>query len=508
MKLALKILRSRFFLGAVCILLQLLQLFVLFLQLRDLLVPITLAGEVFYFGLLLYLLNREELPEFKLLWLIILSLFPLVGAFLLVVVSGSGVSRRDYTRYAEALRALAPYRQENPGLERLAEECPQAHLQANYLYRFGGMPCFYDTATTYYPLGEDFHRALLEDLHRAEKYIFLQYFIVEEGIMWDSIHAVLREKAAQGVNVYMLYDDFGSLPTLPSRYYRQLQREGICCIPSNQFKPILSNIHNNRDHRKITVIDGRIGYTGGVNLADEYINAVTKYGHWKDTAVRLEGPGVQNLAAMFVAHWNGQSKRPFVFDAPPEPIPAAEGRGCVIPFGDGPQPIYREPIGKHVYMNMIHGAEKYLYITTPYLICDHEMLSALALAARKGVDVRLVTPHISDNETVFLMTRSNYRPLLEAGVKLYEYTPGFIHAKNFVCDDVLAVCGTINLDYRSLEHHFECGVWMYDTDCIGEMKRDFLQVLEVSQPVTAETATLRGVRRLVAEVLKVVSPLL
>jgi cardiolipin synthase len=211
---------------------------------------------------------------------------------------------------------------------------------------------------------------------------------------------------------------------------------------------------------------------------------------------------------MFVAHWNAQSKRPFAFDNPPEEIAAAEGRGCVIPFGDGPQPIYREPIGKHVYMNMIHGAEKYLYITTPYLICDHEMLSALALAARKGVDVRLLTPHISDNETVFLMTRSNYRPLLEAGVKIYEYTPGFIHAKNFVCDDVLAVCGTINLDYRSLEHHFECGVWMYNTDCIGDMKRDFLQTQEVSQPVTAEIATLRGIRRLVAEVLKVLSPLL
>lgn len=371
------------------------------------------------------------------------------------------------------------------------------------------MPCYENSGTTYYPLGEDFLSALLRDLEKAEHFIMMEYFIVQEGKMWDSIHAVLKEKAAQGISVFFMYDDFGCMTTLPEHYYKQLCEEGIQCILSNKFTPVLSNIHNNRDHRKITVIDGKVGFTGGVNLADEYINAVEKYGHWKDTAVRIEGEAVKNLTALFIASWNTQSKKPIecypymeVSTAP------AEGRGYVIPFGDGPATLYRDTTGKNVYLNMIHGAKDYLYITTPYLICDHELLSALRMAAKKGVDVRIITPHIPDKKTVFLMTRSNYKVLIEDGVKIYEYTPGFIHAKNFVCDDKLAVCGTINLDYRSLVHHFECGAWMYGTDCIGVMKADFLATVERSQEITMSGELLRGGQRLLAELMKVFSPLL
>ena len=508
LKTVVKILRSRFFLGALAIAAQIGYLFLLFLQLYEAFLPISIVSEVFYVMLVVYLLNRRDLPEFKLLWLIFLSLSPIIGAFILLITSDTRTNRREYHRYTASLQAIAPYRQLNPAMDRLTAENRQASLQADYLYRFAGMPCYAGTKTAYYAVGEDFHQALLEDLRRAEKLILLQYFIVEEGVMWDSIHTVLREKAASGVEVYMMYDDFGCIATLPSRYYLQLRKEGIHCFPSNQFKPIVSNIHNNRDHRKIAVIDGVIGYTGGINLADEYINAVEKFGHWKDTAVRLEGPGVQNLTAMFIAHWNAQSKKPFVFHRPPEPVPETDGQGYVVPFGDGPSPIYPETIGKNVYLNMISGAQRYLYISTPYLICDHELLAALCLAARKGVDVRLLTPHIPDKKTVFLMTRSNYRMLLEAGVRIYEYTPGFVHAKSFVCDDQYAVCGTINLDYRSLVHHFECGVWMYRADCIGDMKQDFLSTLSVSQEVTARVAVLRGWQRLLAEVMKVFSPLL
>ena len=309
--------------------------------------------------------------------------------------------------------------------------------------------------------------------------------------------------------MYFMYDDFGCMTTLPERYYEQLCQEGIHCILSNKFTPILSNIHNNRDHRKITVIDGRIGYTGGLNLADEYINAYEKYGHWKDTAVRIQGDAVRNLTVLFLASWNTQSKEPI--DCGPYlevQTDQTAGKGYVIPFGDGPEPLYADTIGKNVYLNMIHGAKRYLYITTPYLICDHELLSALRIAAKKGVDVRIITPHIPDKKAVFLMTRSNYRVLLQDGVKIYEYTPGFIHAKSFVCDDKLAVCGTINLDYRSLVHHFECGAWMYDTDCIGDMKDDFLATAARSQIVIMEQAKLRGWQRLLAELMKVFSPLL
>lgn len=309
-----------------------------------------------------------------------------------------------------------------------------------------------------------------------------------------------------------MYDDFGCMTVLPETYYKQLDEEGIRCVPASKFTPVLSHIHNNRDHRKITVIDGKVGFTGGINLADEYMNAVVKFGHWKDTAVKIEGEAVQNLTALFIANWNTQSKEwipcEFYMDQPELSEQKQEDAAFVIPFGDSPEPIDTEDIGKSVYLNMIHAARDYLYITTPYLICDHELLNALRLAAKKGVDVRIITPHIPDKKAVLLMTRSNYRVLIEDGVKIYEYTPGFIHAKSFVCDDKFAVCGTINLDYRSLVHHFECGVWMYHTDCVWDMRDDFSRTMEKSQEITLEDSILRGWQKLLAEVMKVFSPLM
>lgn len=518
MERVLKILRSRFFLAAFCILLEFVQLMAVFILLYEFFLPITILGWIFHVCVLLYLINRDEIPEFKLPWLMILFLLPVIGAFVFILLSSNESGKKAVERYDRALLEQKPYRLQNPSIDRLWEQDADAYTQARYLYSAACMPCHDNTAAAYYPLGEDFLSALLNDLETAEHFIMMEYFIVQEGKMWDSIHAVLKRKAEQGVSVFFMYDDFGCMTTLPERYYRQLCKEGIQCILSNKFTPVLSNVHNNRDHRKITVIDGRVGFTGGVNLADEYINAVEKFGHWKDTAVRIEGGAVKNLTALFIATWNMQSKMPIDCDLYMEspkmqtskiqtPKMQAQGKGYVIPFGDGPAPLYRDTIGKNVYLNMIHGAKDYLYITTPYLICDHELLSALRIAAEKGVDVRIITPHIPDKKAVFLMTRSNYRGLIQDGVKIYEYTPGFIHAKGFVCDDKLAVCGTINLDYRSLVHHFECGVWMYDTDCIGDMKADFLATAAKSQAVTMYDATLRGWQRLLAELMKVFSPL-
>ena len=327
--------------------------------------------------------------------------------------------------------------------------------------------------------------------------------------MWNPIHDILKEKAAHGVEVYFLYDDFGCIATLPWHYHKLLNDEGIHCGISNKFSPVLSRIHNNRDHRKITVIDGKVGFTGGVNLADEYINVIEKFGHWKDTAVKLEGEAVRNLMVIFLTNWNTQSKKDTVDFGKymNEPVCRAEDNGIVIPFGSGPDPIYKDNVGKNVYLNMIHSAKRYLYITTPYLICDRELLNALCLAAQKGVDVRIITPHIPDKRTVFWMTRSNYQVLLNAGVRIFEYTPGFIHAKNFVCDDKFAVCGTLNLDYRSLVHHFECGAWMYETDCIPDMKEDFLNTMASSEEIINGRKIMRFWQRFIAEVLKVFSPM-
>lgn len=504
-----KFFRSRFVLGAACILLEFAALVAVFWLLYEYFMPITVLAWVFHVVALLALLNEDDIPEFKLLYLVILLMVPVLGTFVIMLLRSNEASKKDYQRYEQSMRDVLPRVPSASRLEQLNAESTDAWLQANYLRKATEYPCFAHTRTDYYPLGEDFHRALLEDLMGARRFIFLEYFIVQEGKMWNTIHDVLRQKVLCGVKVYMMYDDFGCMTTLPERYYEQLCAEGIRCVPANKFKPIISHLHNNRDHRKIAVVDGRVGYTGGVNLADEYINAVTRFGHWKDTAVRLEGSGAWSLTAMFVAQWNTQTKdRIDVAEVLALPAPCTQGRGYVMPFGDGPKPIYTDTIGKNVYLNMIAGAREYLYIMTPYLICDRELLSALRLAARKGVDVRLITPHIPDKKIVFLLTRSNYKTLMDDGVRIYEYTPGFVHAKNFLCDDTFAVCGTINLDYRSLVHHFECGVWMYDADCIPDMKRDFLETLEKSREVTEKTARLLAGQRLLAGTLKILFPLL
>lgn len=465
--------------------------------------------QVFYVGVILYLINRDEIPEFKIPWLLILCFLPVIGAFVYMLLSSNSTSEKVYKRYQKAEQEIFPYeKQDAKHMHQLKEMDADAYIQANYLYNASKMPCCSHTRTTYYPIGEKFHAALLADLETAEHFIFMEYFIVQEGQMWDPIHAILKKKAAQGVKVFFLYDDFGCMTTHPERFYEQLKNEGIHCALSNKFTPILSHIHNNRDHRKITVIDGRIGFTGGINLADEYINTIVKHGHWKDTAVRMEGEAVKNLMLLFITNWNSQSKEHIDCNEYKErSLPVNNVQGFVIPFGDGPEPIYSSRIGKNVYLNMINAAKDYLYITTPYLICDHELMNALRITAQKGVDVRIITPHIPDKKAVQLMTLSNYQALVRDGVKIYEYTPGFIHAKNFVCEDKIPVYGTINLDYRSLVHHFECGAWMYGTDCISDMKQDFLQTLTCSERIALQRAKLKLWQRLPAKLMKLFSPL-
>lgn len=504
-----KILRSRFFLGAVCILLEFLLLIFVFSWLYDVFWPITILAWVFYFVTLIYILNRDEIPENKLPWVVILLLLPILGAFVFMLLSSNSTSKDDYLRYEKSAKKIRPHMLQTNNIDKLKALDIDAYAQARYLFDGARMPVFNKSKTTYYPIGEDFHSDLLKELKKARHFIFLEYFIVEQGLMWDSIHNVLLEKVSEGVDVYMLYDDLGCIATLPDDYYKELCREGIHCLPCNKFKPILSHIHNNRDHRKITVVDGKVGFVGGINLADEYINAVEKHGHWKDTAVKIEGEAVKSLSALFISLWNMQSDHQLSADVYLLGLELSDcGSGYVVPFGDSPSPIDTEDIGKTVYMNMLNCARNYVYITTPYLICDRELLNAICNASRRGVDVRLITPHIPDKKAIFLMTRSNYKKLIEHGVKVYEYTPGFIHAKSFVCDDKFAVCGTINLDYRSLVHHFECGAWMYNTESIADMKNDFLSTVEVSQLVSKHDATLGFFERIFAEIMKVFSPLL
>lgn len=504
----LRIIRSRFFISAFLILLEFVQLLVVFILINKFSTLMFVLGYIFYIGVFLYIINKYENPEFKLPWVIIIMLFSVVGAFVFILLSSNDQNKKEIAKFKKDKMKIKENLSQDDSLKNLKIENMDAYLQANYIVETAGLPCYKNTKISYYKIGNEFHEALLESLKKAEKFIFMEYFIIEEGKMWDSIHQILKEKAKNGIKVYVVYDDFGCMKTLDESYYEKLNNEGIACVPANKFRPVLSRIHNNRDHRKITVIDGKIGFTGGINLADEYINEKVKFGYWKDTAIKLEGRAVDNLTALFLEMWNSQNQeqlngKEFLN----QNIEEIDVTGVIAPYGDGPEYVYQDNIGKYVYLNMLSAAKKYVYITTPYLLCDYEILNTLCICAKKGVDVRIIVPHIPDKKTVFLMTQSNYKNLIENGVKIYEYTPGFIHAKQFICDDIFATCGTINLDYRSLVHHFECGTWMYNVSCIEEMKKDFLETQKVSEEITKEKSKLKGLKRLLPEIMKVFFPL-
>lgn len=350
---------------------------------------------------------------------------------------------------------------------------------------------------------------LIEELKKAESYIFLEYFIVEEGQMWNTILDVLTQKAAQGVEVRCMYDDVGCFFRLPKDYPAKLEKRGIQCAVFNPFVPFLSAMQNNRDHRKIAVIDGKVAFTGGVNLADEYINAISRFGHWKDAACMLEGEAAWGFTLIFLQMWStccrtqeGFAKY-YPWKAQPCPV---KSDGLVQPYADSP--MDRENVGEHVYLQIIHNAKRYLYINTPYLIVDDTVASALKLAAKSGVDVRIVTPHIWDKKLVHITTRSYYRDFIKAGIKIYEYSNGFIHSKTFVSDDEVATVGTTNLDFRSLYLHFECGVWMYRSRAVEQIKADFLNTLKICQPVSEQDCRVGLIKQIFQDVLKLFAPLM
>ena len=349
---------------------------------------------------------------------------------------------------------------------------------------------------------------MLAVLEKAEHYIFLEYFIVSEGKMWDRILEVLKQKAAQGVDVRVIYDDMGCLARLPAGYHSWLEKEGIKCMAFNPVVPLISLVMNHRDHRKIMVVDGHTAFTGGINLADEYINVKARFGYWKDTGIRLKGEAVWSFTVMFLEMWNAyrnedddiQKYRPSVWH--PDPF---TGEGIVCPYTD--TPLDGEPLAENIYLDILNQAQKYVYIFTPYLILDDVMRNTLCHAAARGVDVRIVTPGIPDKKVVFRLTRSNYAMLLKAGVRIYEYTPGFIHAKSYICDDEFGVVGSVNMDYRSLYLHFECAALLYQTEALTELKRDVLDTIGQSREIMLEDCKKGFFGELFDSVLRVFAPL-
>ncbi len=458
-----------------------------------------------------HLLNKDGNPAYKIAWIIPIVLLPIFGVPLYFMFAKQKPPKRLRLRMSgiqerseEALESIGCPAEAYHALP------PDAARQSDYLRYGSAMPLCSDTETRYFPVGDDMFPAMLEELRRAERYIFLEYFIIAPGVMWDQILAVLEEKVAAGVDVRVIYDDMGSISTLPSDYAQTLEQKGIRCHVFHRFQPVLNGSFNNRDHRKILVVDGKAAFTGGINLADEYINQKMRFGHWLDCGVMLRGKGAYSFTVMFLSMWDylDRTEDNFIQYRPsPEEFSEFSGRGFVQPYSDSPTD--EEYVGENAYLNMIERAKDYIYICTPYLVIDSDMITALTKAAKSGVDVRIITPGIPDKWYVYQVTRSYYAGLLKAGIKIYEYTPGFIHSKTCVSDDKYAICGTINFDYRSLYLHHECAVWMYETPAVGQMKESYVQILEHCTQITpAFCARRRLPQRILQSLLRVFAPLM
>lgn len=502
---------NRLIIVSLMILLQVVVLLYTVLESSRYFVYYNLACTLFSFVCVLVIMNRRTNPGYKIAWIIPILTLPLFGWLMYIMFGGNKVGRRIRRKSIPIQRRIDQSLQPRPEVvEQIRSISEEAALQSQYIQEYGfGPPCP-RTDTEFLPSGEAKLARLLADLNNARHFIFMEYFIIQEGLMWNSILDILVKKARDGVDVRLIYDDLGCIMTLPYKYHKTLEDAGIQCCVFNPYIPIVSARLNNRDHRKICVIDGNIGYTGGINLADEYINEYERFGHWKDTAVRLNGEAVWNLTVMFLAMWDHIRGIEEDYDMfrPGRWIPLPDiSDGFVQPYGDSP--LDNEPVGQRVYLNMIHRARRYIYISTPYLILENEMITALCLAAKSGVDVRIMTPHIPDKKTVFAVTRANYSELADSGVAIYEYTPGFVHAKVMVVDDEYATVGTVNMDYRSLYLHYECGVWMFRSKSVLQAKEDYLRTLAQCKQITAEDCRKWPLRkRLMGSVLRVFAPLL
>ncbi len=444
---------------------------------------LSLIGLIF----VMYIAQEWYNPAYKLAWSILILSVPILGTILYLFFGRGNTIVAERRKHRQIDEELYPLMEQPEGIAKeLFSADPAVARQFSYLYRTAHYPAGRNGFTHYFPGGEEYFEELCGALKRAERFVFLEYFIIERGYMWDTILEILTEKAKEGVEVRLLYDDVGCIWLLPRDYPEFLEKRGIVCRRFNLLRPVVSAVFNNRDHRKIAVIDGHTAFCGGLNLADEYINKKERFGHWKDGGVVIKGEAVWNYTAMFLGMWNsirhtdfdyGRYRAVFGSRTSGETSEGGPSRpGYVLPYGDSP--LDHDCTGENVYLNILHGAKRYVYIYTPYLIIDQEMAVALTLAAKSGVDVRIMTPHVPDKKLIFMLTRSYYARLLDAGVRIYEYLPGFLHTKAFVADDELAAIGSINLDYRSLYLHFECGALLYRTEAVLELKEDFVRTME------------------------------
>lgn len=503
----LKKLFSRTVVTALLIVIQVAWLAALLLQLGNSLPAIQTVLRILSLVAILFVIKSDMNPSYKIGWILLIAVLPILGGLMYVFFG----NKRPTKNMREMLRAQLEKSAEYLGTQEsiTGELDGGAAGLFKYLEGSAGYPTAKNTTVRYYRVGEEMYADLLPELEKAKKFIFLEYFIIRPGEMWDGVLEILKRKAAAGVDVRIIYDDMGCIDILPANYNATLEGWGIRTMAFNRFVPAVSLVMNNRDHRKITVIDGKVGFTGGINISDEYINVKERFGHWKDTGLMLKGPGVFNLTLMFLEMWNafnkdGDNYADFIPSAFEEKGDGSDG--YVLSFSDSP--LDNESVGESVYTDMLYQAKDYIYITTPYLAIDSELQTALCMAAKRGVDVRMITPGIPDKKLVYRLTRSYYPTLLRAGVKIYEYTPGFIHAKSFVCDDKLCVVGTINMDYRSLYLHFECGTLMYNNPEIKQIKKDDLDTMEKCRKVELSDMKTNFLGELLDSFLRSIAPLL
>lgn len=508
-KLFRRIMLNRVLFTAIALIVQIVWLGILLTSFASSSSEITLAMTVLSFVMSVFILTKNDNSAYKISWIILIMSFPLFGGILYLFFGNKNPSRKMRQQIEKVHEEKSKILHQDLDISKeLASKDPGVAGRSLYLYNHSDCPIWTNTKTTYFPLGDDMFEDVLEELKKAEHFIFLEFFIVEDGIFWGSILEILEEKAKAGVDVRVMYDDIGCLTLLPKNYVKRLESAGISCIAFNPFKPILSLAMNNRDHRKILVIDGHTAYTGGVNLADEYINMADRFGHWKDTAMKFKGDAVANFTVMFLEMWNAFRKTDDDFSAFFPHVyhkEEFEGEGYVQPFGD--TPLDNEPTAENLYIDILNRATKYVYIYTPYLIISDTMSHALCMAAGRGVDVRILTPGIPDKKVVYRLTRNNYKELMKAGVEIYEYTPGFLHAKSYVSDDTEAVIGTINMDYRSLYLHFECGAYLHGTDTVLDMKTDFLETMKKSRKMELRYMKQGLIHRFIDALLSIFSPL-
>ncbi len=500
---------SRFGLILLLLLLQFLLLFSIFRWFATFIPHFFGSTMVFNLLMVLVVINSRADATSKVTWLIVLMVLPVFGA-LLYLYTRSDVGHRALRRRVATIEQETRFDiKQDPDIPaHLASDNPGAAALTRYVGRCGCHPVWRDTAVTYYPSGEEMLEALLDELEKAESFIFMEYFIVDEGVMWGQILDVLARKARAGVDVRVMIDGTCEFTTIPHDYPKRMAALGISCKLFAPAKPFISTHYNYRDHRKITVIDGRVSFTGGVNLADEYINQRLLFGHWKDVALRLEGEATRSFTLMFLQMWGiteATMDAARFLQAPAGP--KQDAPGFVMPYGDCP--LDDNKVGERVYMDILNRAERYVHIMSPYLILDGQMEGALKYAAERGVDVHLILPGVPDKKSAWWLARTHYASLIASGVKISEYTPGFVHAKVFAADDREAVVGTINLDYRSLYHHFECASYLYGVPCIQNIENDFQQTLtECARVTDKRLAEIPWHQKLGGAVLKALSPLM